>query len=132
MAECLFLSPLYLSCDSPSPAIDAVKEVWAHSQNGPTAEILTVFLVGLSTKCLTLPALGPRTLLPNGACYIDQLGERHVCLCLLLTSPFLSLLLFLLSSSPLSVAAAERLYSQLERNRLLSNELKLTLHGLCD
>lgn len=76
--------------------------------------------------------LGPRTLLPDGACYIDQLGERHVCLCLLLTSPFLSLLLFLLSSSPLSVAAAERLYSQLERNRLLSNELKLTLHGLCD
>lgn len=95
-------------------------------------KFLTVFLAGLSTNWLTLPALGPRTLLPNGACYIDQLGERHVCLCLLLTSPLLSLLLFLLSSFPLSVAAAERLYSQLERNRLLSNELKLTLHGLCD
>lgn len=45
--------------------------------------------------------------------------------------PFLS---FLSSScSPNApVADAERLYSQLERNRLLSNELKLTLHDLCD
>ena len=38
----------------------------------------------------------------------------------------------LLLFSLLSIAAAERLYSQLERNRLLSNELKLTLHDLCD
>lgn len=86
--------------------------------------------VGLSTNWLALPALG--TLLLSGACYVDQLVERHICLRLLLTSPFLSLLLCLLSSSLFSVAAAERLYSQLERNRLLSNELKLTLHDLCD
>lgn len=77
MAECLFLSALYLPCDCPSPGTDAVKEVCFHIQNGPAAEILTVFLVGLSTNWLTLPALGPPTLLPNGACYIDQLGERQ-------------------------------------------------------
>lgn len=48
----------------------------------------------------------------------------------LLTFPFS---LFLSSSCfPYPVAAAERLYSQLEKNRLLSNELKLTLHDLCD
>lgn len=47
--------------------------------------------------------------------------------------PFFSFSSFLLSSCfRLPVAAAERLYSQLERNRLLSNELKLTLHDLCD
>lgn len=45
-----------------------------------------------------------------------------------LSPPLSPLLLF----SLLPVAAAERLYSQLERNRLLSNELKLTLHDLCD
>lgn len=44
--------------------------------------------------------------------------------------PFLFFSLPLVSPNP--VAAAERLYSQLEKNRLLSNELKLTLHDLCD
>lgn len=48
----------------------------------------------------------------------------------LLTFPFS---LFLSSFCfPYPVTAAERLYSQLEKNRLLSNELKLTLHDLCD
>lgn len=129
MAKCLFLSALYLPRDSPSPGTHAVKEVCFHIQNGPIAEILTCI------PCWSFyqldPALGPCTLLPNGACYIDQLGERHLPLPST-NFPFSLSPPVLLSSSPLSVAAAERLYSQLERNRLLSNELKLTLHGLCD
>lgn len=46
--------------------------------------------------------------------------------------PFLFFSLPLVSPNPPPVADAERLYSQLEKNRLLSNELKLTLHDLCD
>lgn len=71
----------------------------------------------------------------SDTCHVCQLVESlRFTSGILLTSPFsLSpplppLLLF----SLLPVAVAERLYSQLERNRLLSNELKLTLHDLCD
>jgi hypothetical protein len=42
-AECLFLSALYLPRDSYTPGTDAVKEVCFHIQNGPAAEILTLF-----------------------------------------------------------------------------------------
>lgn len=69
------------------------------------------------------------------ACHVCQLVEslRFTSGSLLtfpfsLSPPLPPLLLFSLRP----VAAAERLYSQLERNRLLSNELKLTLHDLCD
>lgn len=108
-----------------------MKDVFFHIYNGPTADALTVSLCWSFHLLADSFALSPGTLQPHSACYIDQLVERRLSLPLL-TSPYFSLLLSLFSSSPLSVTAAERLYSQLERNRLLSNELKLTLHDLCD
>lgn len=102
---------------------------------------VSYFYVGLSTNRLTLPALclSPPCIHPTlqmHVTYTNQLVERlRFTSGTLLTFPFslsppLSPILLLFSL--LSVAAAERLYSQLERNRLLSNELKLTLHDLCD
>ena len=95
--------------------------------------------VGLSVDWLTLNCpLSEFCLHPfclTDACYVCQLVESLKFMSgTLLTFPCSlspSLSPFLLSSL-LPVAAAERLYSQLERNRLLSNELKRTLHDLCD
>lgn len=93
--------------------------------------------VGLSVNWLPLTALGLNVLassLPYRcmSC-VPSSWKSQIYIWFSTNLPFFS---FSSSSSSsfslLPVAAAERLYSQLERNRLLSNELKLTLHDLCD